>query len=289
VYVRSAIDENIWRIDLPQPGAPSPTAATVAIQSTKQDIHPAISPDGKRIACTSTRSGSWEIWVSDLDGANALQLTRMNAPTGTGAPRWSPDGSMIAFASDSEGQFDVFLIPATGGKPRNMTSNPTFDHVPSFSRDGKWLYFSSARSGRFEVWKMPVSGGDPVQVTRDGGWVPLESADGRDLYYQPTAGVGAAMPVMRMATSGGSPGKVFDDAASGAYAVTESGAYYVKPQAEPRIEYFDFATRKITLIAASIGRGAELLGFTASFDGRSVYFARRDSAVDDLVLVENFR
>jgi TolB protein len=77
-------------------------------------MHPQISPDGRRVAFTSTRSGAWEIWTSDLDGANAVQLSSLKAPTGTGVPHWSPDGRQIVFASDAEGQFDNFLV-ACGG------------------------------------------------------------------------------------------------------------------------------------------------------------------------------
>ena len=165
VYVRRLIDDNIWQMTTTAVGVPPASPPTAAIRSTKQDIHPQLSPDGERLAFTSTRSGFWEIWVSDLDGANAVQLTDMRAPTGTGVPHWSPDGSVIAFASDAEGQFDIFVVPAAGGKPRNLTAHPAFDHVPAFSRDGKSLYFSSSRSGQFQIWRMPVAGGDPVQVT----------------------------------------------------------------------------------------------------------------------------
>ena len=38
----------------------------------------------------------------------------------------APDGRLIAFASDAEGQFDIFVIPAWGGQPRNITS-----HLPA--------------------------------------------------------------------------------------------------------------------------------------------------------------
>ena len=147
VYVRSLIDENIWRVDMPEAGVPSSSPPAVAVASTQADIHPQISPDGSRVAFTSTRSGPWEIWVSDLDGSNAVQLTSLAAPTGTGVPRWSPDGQSIVFASDAEGQFDIFVVASSGGKPRRLTSDPSIEHVPSFSRDGRWIYFSSMCTG----------------------------------------------------------------------------------------------------------------------------------------------
>jgi Tol biopolymer transport system component len=89
-----------------------------------------------------------EVWVADADGANAVQLTALSAYSGT--PRWSPDSQTIAFDSSKERQWDVYVVPASGGKPRRVTLDRDSDHVPSFSRDGKSLYFSSNRSGAFE-------------------------------------------------------------------------------------------------------------------------------------------
>ena len=148
VYVRSVTDENIWRIDTSSRAAAAESPPAIAIASTKADIHPQLSPDGGRVAFTSTRSGAWEIWISDLDGANPVQLSSLKAPTGTGVPHWSPDSRQIVFASDAEGQFDIFIVASAGGKPRNITSHPAFEHVPNFSRDGRWIYFSSTRSGQ---------------------------------------------------------------------------------------------------------------------------------------------
>jgi len=287
VYVRSFTDENIWRIDVgPTIAASSPP--TVAIASTKADVHPQLSPDGRRVAFTSTRSGAWEIWISDLDGSNAVQITSLGAPTGTGAPRWSPDGRTIVFASDAEGQFDIFVVPSTGGKPRNITSHPALDHVPIFSRDGQWIYFSSARSGQYQVWKVPASGGEAVQVTRDGGWLSQESVDGTYLYFTPTVAIGALTQLWRMPTSGGPAVKVVDGVMNAPFAVLQRGIYYInQPSGEPQFQFFDLASQKTVTVARSVGTYAD--GFAASSDGRTLFYARRDSAVDDLMLVEDFR
>jgi len=289
VYVRSFTDENIWRVETSVPGAPASSAPAVSISSTKADIHPQLSPDGRRVAFTSTRSEGWEIWVAELDGSNAVQLTSLGAQA-TGVPRWSPDGEWITFASDAEGQFEIFVIPAVGGKPRRITSHPALEHVPSFSRDGKWIYFSSNRTGQYQVWKVPVSGGDPVQVTQTGGWISYESPDGADLYYTPIAAVSAPTPLWRVPTSGGQPVNVLEGVRDFAAAL-ERGIYYIDgPAGEARLQFFDFATRRSTTVVrlgdlGDFGPG----GLTASPDGRTVLYARRDSSVDDLMLVENLR
>jgi Tol biopolymer transport system component/predicted Ser/Thr protein kinase len=290
VYVRSFTDENIWRIGTSAAGVAASSPPAVAIASTKADMHPQLSPDDRRVAFTTTRSGAWEIWVSDPDGSNPVQITFLGAPTGTGVPHWSPDGRLLVFASDAEGQFDIFVVPSAGGKPRNVTSHPAIEHVPNFSRDGQWIYFSSARSGAFQVWKVPVAGGDAVQVTKEGGWHSQESVDGAYLYFTPTAAVGASTELWRMPTSGGQPVKVLGSVLNTTFAVLQRGIYYIdQPSAEARLQYFDFASRTSVTVARNLGAGADFGGLAASSDGRTILYARLDSAVDDLMLVENVR
>jgi len=63
----------------------------------KKDSHPRWSPDGKKILFTSNRSGDSQLWVIDLGGGEAKQLTTISTEADTGI--WSPDGKMIAFVS----------------------------------------------------------------------------------------------------------------------------------------------------------------------------------------------
>jgi len=62
------------------------------------DWRPAWSPDGKKIAFTSSRAGNRDIWVMDVDGSHLQQLT--TSPGEDRLPAWSPDGRRIAFTSD---------------------------------------------------------------------------------------------------------------------------------------------------------------------------------------------
>jgi hypothetical protein len=68
----------------------------------------------------------------------------------------------------------------------------------------------------------------------------------------------------------------------------EAGAFYTdRPRGETRLQYFDFSTRRTTTVANDLGTvGA---GLSASRDGRIIFFSRIDAAVDELMLVDNFR
>ena len=129
-YMHVLFHSNIWRRAAPILDAspsthngktPKPdSGAAPFLSSTRNDSAPQFSPDGKKIAFTSDRSGSVEIWVSDSDGSNSFQLTSFGGPA-VSTPRWSPDGGRIAFDSDAAGQYDIWVIGATGGKPQRMT------------------------------------------------------------------------------------------------------------------------------------------------------------------------
>jgi dipeptidyl aminopeptidase/acylaminoacyl peptidase len=281
VYVQQVNDSNIWRIDRSGGGFSPPV---MAISSTRQDINPSLSPDGLRVAFASNRAGSMEIWRADLDGGNAVQLTTLDVVASS--PAWSPDGRLVAFQSNREGQFDIWLVPSAGGKPSNLTSHPANDFLPTFSRDGRWVYFSSTRvDGNFHVFKVPVSGGEAVRVTEESGYRPVEGPDG-SLYYRPDAN--SPSPMLRLPAGGGRPTQMLDGVMSYAWAVVEHGVYYVdSAHDETRMMYFDFAGGKPAVVAAGLGRVAPLM--TATADGRTILFARQDHALQDLMLVEDFR
>ena len=63
----------------------------------KKDRNPRFSPDGKKILFESNRSGETQLWVIDLSGGEAQQLTTIS--TGAESATWSPDGKQIAFVS----------------------------------------------------------------------------------------------------------------------------------------------------------------------------------------------
>jgi len=174
-YQRAARGLNIWEMDLSSRGNQQHILVPSTSQ-TDQGPGPQFSPDGKKLVYMSDRSGTMEIWVSDRDGSNPVQLTALG---GTGTPRWSPDSQSIAF--DRKGA--IYVVSVQGGAPRLIAPDNLENDCPSWSPDGKWVYFASARTHDFQVWKAPAEGGSPVQVTARGGHAALASPDGKYVYY----------------------------------------------------------------------------------------------------------
>lgn len=169
---------NIWRIPGPagRRGEHHPPEGQPFMSTTALDSNPQYSRDGRRIAFTSTRSGTLQIWTADADGSNAVQVTRSVAWNGT--PRWSPDGRHLAYDAVEQGKGDIYVIPAGGGAARRVTPGESHEHVPSWSRDGRWIYFESDRTGEFQIWKTEFPSGATVPVTTQGGAAAFESPDG---------------------------------------------------------------------------------------------------------------
>jgi len=275
--------DSIWRMRIPGPHEkPEPPVRLIA--STKGEFGQQYSPDGRKIAFESYRSGNLEIWVCGSEGEDCSQLTTMGAPQ-TGVPAWSPDGLQIAFYSNQEGKSRIFVIPAEGGAVRRMTSGSASAIFARWSRDGKWIYFSSKDTGPAELWKVPASGGPAVQVTHGGGFASSESPDGKWLYF--TREFASDSSVWKKPVGGGEETLVLPSVIYTNFAIMEDGIYYVtKTEQGFAIEFLNFPTGKSDIVAP-IGKG--YVGFSVSPDRKWILFAQSNPAGSELVLVEGFR
>ena len=285
-YSQEFRDTNIWRIELN--GATARSSATKLISSTRQDYSPQYSPDNKRVAFTSGRTGNNEIWMSDADGQNPVPITSFGGPD-VGSPRWSPDNQHIAFDSLAPGHRDIYIAATDGGLPRRLTGDK-FDNVrPSWSHDGNWIYFGSNRTGDWQLWKAPVEGGEPIRITKQGGREGVESGDGKFLYYTKGFGVPG---IWKVPVSGGDETNVLEGVYQGFWGLADKGIFFVNPNATPRalIQFFNFATGRVTKVA-EIERELQLVypSFGVSPDGKSLLFVQADSFESDIMLVEGFR
>src|SRR5437868_6032933 len=132
-----------------------------------------------------------DIWTADENGQNVQRLTVNKARDAY--PRFSPDGKWIAFSSDRNGNLDVFIIPATGCTPKQLTDFEGLDSWPMWSKDGG-IYFVSDRDGGglTNIWRVADSGGKAEKVTSfKSGDVrfPSISADGRVIVFEHDFGI----------------------------------------------------------------------------------------------------
>jgi Tol biopolymer transport system component/DNA-binding winged helix-turn-helix (wHTH) protein len=283
VYAREQRDTNIWRLPLASSGNGGPP--TLMIASTFDEHNPDFSPDGTKVTFISTRSGTEEVWVANVDGSGAAQMTSVGGPNTSNA-RWSPDGRTILFNSRQSGSSNLYLLEVSTRAVQQLTHDATDEYEPRWSRDGGTIYFVSTSSGRAEVWKMPSRGGPAVQVTRQGGGAAFESPDGRWLYYSQDT---RPMSIWRVPVDGGAETKVLEFLSYNFnFAVTDKGIYFLARRAGvASIEFFDFATRKTTLLH-TLDRPS-WFGFALAPDQRSILFSKTDSRTSDLMVVENVR
>lgn len=286
-YTQRLSDTNVWRLDFRTPAGPTPTRL---ISSTRQDANPHLSPDGKRIAFESDRTGNREIWLCDVDGSNALQLTALKGAAAAVNPRWSPDGTRIVFESRPEGLADTYVVSADGGEPRRLTNDPHNEVAPSWSADGRFIYFASDRGGDWQVWQMPSEGGEAMQVTSKGGFEAHESQDGQFLYYNKygynTRGL------FRIPTTGGEEALILDIAqreSFGSWAVTNDGIYYIDRENFNHcgIEFFDFGTKRTTELASLDQDPSANPGLNVS-RGPWFILSLLERSSHDIMLLENF-
>ncbi|MCX6030642.1 MAG: hypothetical protein NT169_15265 [Chloroflexi bacterium] len=164
------------------------TGQTRITNDLGDDWSPAWSPDGRRIAFTSTRGsrdpGVHNIFVMDADGKTPPRQLTFNYAWDENA-RWSPDETRIAFVSTADGNAEIFTINADGGRPQRLTTNRADDWTPDWSPDGKRLIFSSLRTGSWQVFAMDVDGNNQTRITFDGAndLQPVWSPDGRRITF----------------------------------------------------------------------------------------------------------
>jgi Tol biopolymer transport system component len=156
----------------------------------RDNKYPVWSPDGRRIAFTSTRGDdkSPNLYWQRIDGTGeVVSLTRSkNAQV---PMSWHPSGTALAYGEQGE----IMILPLEGdevsgwkpGTPTSFFASPFNEWGAAFSPDGRWLAYQSNESGRMEVYVRPFKGsGEKTQVSAGGGMYPTWSRNGKELYYQ---------------------------------------------------------------------------------------------------------
>ncbi|MBI4913873.1 MAG: PD40 domain-containing protein [Acidobacteria bacterium] len=139
-----------------------------------------------------------DLWTAPASGGTA---TRLTAHPGLELfPKFSPDGKWIAFTGQYDGDEQVYVIPATGGIPRQLTFYPSFGPgaprhgydqlVMGWTPDGKSILFRSTREANGvtthgALFTVPLAGGPAKRLPMPEAGAGSFSLDGRKLLYSP--------------------------------------------------------------------------------------------------------
>ncbi|MFZ0429594.1 MAG: hypothetical protein WAO20_15860 [Acidobacteriota bacterium] len=213
-----------------------------------------------------------------------MQLTDFEEWSGT--PRWSPDGRTIAFDSLHSGNWDLWLVDAEGGVPRQLTADSADENSPAWSRDGRWIYFSSSRTGKREIFRIPSQGGEAKQLTEHGGYYARESRDGQYVYYAKITELG----LWRLPSSGqGEEEKVLPRVLVRDFDMGERGIYFAERAPQNfRFSFLDLETGETTLLYSRQGPFQRASDLSVSPDEKWFLFSEKPLATSELMLVENF-
>ena len=284
-YGSLSVPTSIWRRDLLHTEAP----AVELIRSSRPQFDAQYSPDEKRIAFASTRSGVQSVWVSNEDGSNLVQIS--DPRSASGSPQWSPDGNSIVFDSFSGDHWEIHVADLAEGKPRTLVTNIAPAIRPSWSHDGKWIYFVSQQSGREGIYRSPASGGDATVVSKDLNAInPQESFDGKTVYF---GSVDRAGPLLKTVPLPGQPGTESEvdglqhmrDGVT--WRLCPGGIYFVPDEAPRSVRYFEFASKRIRTIFEVDHDFSS--GLSVSPDGRWILYSQEGDVTGDIMLVNNFR
>ena len=138
-----------------------------------------------------------DLWSASTDGGTATRLTAH--PGQEVFPRFSPDGKWIAFTGQYDGDEQVYVIPATGGEPRQLTWYPAQGPLPprwgydnlvfGWTPDGGAVLFRSLRdaggASDGKLYTVPVAGGLPVALPMPTSGAGDFSPDGSRMVYSP--------------------------------------------------------------------------------------------------------
>jgi tetratricopeptide (TPR) repeat protein len=109
------------------------------------------------------------IWLMKPGGFEPVRLTTDPSDT---APAWSPGGAQVAFISARNGNWELYVINAAGGKERRLSDNRAADVAPVWSPDGQKLAFLSNRDGLWAIYILEISSGQVQKVIATGDAYP---------------------------------------------------------------------------------------------------------------------
>ena len=138
--------------------ADSADVSRVTFADQGADFDPKVSADGKFMVFASTQlNHNPDIYLKNTGSSVLTQLT--DDPSRDVMPAISPDGKWVAFCSDRLLDWNVYVMPRTGGRPVQITNSAAAELHPSWSPDGRTLAYSKLgqSSGKWEIWLTDVT------------------------------------------------------------------------------------------------------------------------------------
>jgi Tol biopolymer transport system component len=188
----------------------------VGLAEARRPSYASMSPDGQRLAIQRAIGENTDIWLVDAQRGTAVRFTDDLQPDI--APVWSPLGDRIVYASQLDGQFELFEKALDGTSATLLLQTGQSKQVTDWSRDGRYLLLRTISPGLpidVDIWAMPLDGDRkpfPVVRTRfeerdaqfspDGKWIAYQSNESgtHEVYVQPFRGPGERS---RISVSGG--------------------------------------------------------------------------------------
>ena len=130
----------------------------------------------------------------------SLTIEKLYITRQIGRPTWSPDGKSIAFISNMSGRNNLWVVPAEGGFPTQLTVSDQRQTAPTWSPDGKWIAYESDYDGdeQWDIFLVSPKTGKVVNVTQTreiAETAPTWSPDGRYLAYEVKPKTSAAVEI----------------------------------------------------------------------------------------------
>src|SRR5689334_17923242 len=118
----------------------------------------------------------------------SLSIERLYMTRSVGATTWSPDGKTVAFVSNISGRNNLWLVPAAGGWPTQLTVSDQRQTQPTWSPDGKWIAYISDYDGdeQWDIFFVSPKTGQVLNITNTreiSEESPTWSPSGRYLAY----------------------------------------------------------------------------------------------------------
>ena len=130
------------------------------------------SPDGKFLAHANLDLSQKEagIFLINLQSGGQTRLTAPDAPAVDHTPRFSPDGKNLAFIRYfSSFRREIFVVPATGGEPRQITFDNERIYGLAWGADSQKIFFTSFRAAnQLNLWQISLNGGEPQLIPTGG-------------------------------------------------------------------------------------------------------------------------